>query len=242
MGKLSEEQIQQIPILYKELGTKKAVAEKLSISPTTVARYLKLLAAADNSETELDKEALKENGRLTQKGIDEINRLYKENRNISETARILKLSTSTVRRHLTKENIALTEQQNLDRDALWYYIIRLFGVYTDEEPVSGWNVTQMMRFNKQGMPYRAQLLTLKYFYEVKKNSLDKSKGSIGIIPYVFNDAMLYYSELEKKQKTIGEAILNQLNKDRVEIKYSPSAYFNRRRKKKKKEINLDFLM
>ena len=43
MGKkISEDIINQIPILYKELGTKKAVAEKLGISSSTVSKYINL--------------------------------------------------------------------------------------------------------------------------------------------------------------------------------------------------------
>ena len=46
MGKkISEDIINQIPILYKELGTKKAVAEKLGISSSTVSKYISLYEA-----------------------------------------------------------------------------------------------------------------------------------------------------------------------------------------------------
>lgn len=48
---------------------------------------------------------------------------------------------------------------------------------------------------------------------------------------------MYYSKIEKQQKEIGEAIQRQLEKDRLEIKYTPSDYIGK--KKKKKEINLD---
>ena len=139
--------------------------------------------------------------------------------------------------YLSEENLNLSKQQNDDRDALWYYIYRLFGQATEEKPVSDWNITQMMKFKKQGMPYRGQLLTLKYFYEVKKNSIKKANGSIGIIPFVYEEARQYYAKLEQKQKEIGEMIQRQLEKDRIEIKYSPSDYIGK--KKRKKPINLD---
>ena len=99
---------------------------------------------------------------------------------MAEVARQLNISTTTVKNHLSKENLNLSKRQNDDRDALWYYIYRLFGQATEEKPVSDWNITQMMKFKKQGMPYRGQLLTLKYFYEVKKNSIKKANGSIGM--------------------------------------------------------------
>ena len=34
--------------------------------------------------------------------------------------------------------------------------------------------------------------TLEYFYEIKKNSLDKANGGIGIVPWVYEEAKRYY--------------------------------------------------
>lgn len=58
-----------------------------------------------------------------------------------------------------------------------------------------------------------------------------------IIPFVYEEARQYYAKLEQKQKEIGEMIQRQLEKDRIEIKYSPSDYIGK--KKRKKPINLD---
>jgi hypothetical protein len=54
---------------------------------------------------------------------------------------------------------------------------------------------------------------------------------------IYDEARMYYSKIERQQKEIGEAIQRQLEKDRLEIKYTPSDYIGS--KKKKKEINLD---
>lgn len=40
MGKLSQDIIEQIPILYEKLKTKTAVAKELGISVTSVTKYL----------------------------------------------------------------------------------------------------------------------------------------------------------------------------------------------------------
>ena len=95
----------------------------------------------------------------------------------------------------------------------------------------------MQRFAKQGMPYRGQLLTLKYFYEVKKSPKDKSNGSIGIIPFVYEEARIYYEKKARRADEIANAIQKQLEQDRIEIKYNPSDYIGQ--KKKKKMIDLD---
>lgn len=228
-NRLSDEIINKIPILYKQLNNKSEVARQLGISIASVNKYLTVVNAAPTEK--------KNRTKVTPELIEKINEEYTKCKNMTEVAKKLNISASTVKKHLSEDNIKLSKQQNDDRDALWYYIYRLFGQAEEDKPVSDWNITQMMKFKRQGMPYRGQLLTLKYFYEVRKNSIQKSNGSIGIIPFVYDEARLYYSKLEQKQKEIGDMIQKQLEKDRIEIKYSPSDYIGK--KKKKKPINLD---
>ena len=47
--------------------------------------------------------------------------------------------------------------------------------------------------------YSGMLKTLKWYYEKEGNSLDKSNGSIGIIPYVYKQALNYYYALYQAQ-------------------------------------------
>ena len=222
--KLDEETIKKIPILYREYGVKKKVAEELGISVSTVTKYLTVYEAAPQK---VEKKA---RIKIDDEFIEKINARYAECKNMSQVARELEISASTVKKHLNEENLKLSKNQNDDRDALWYYIYRLFGQYSSDKPVSDWNVTQMQKFKRQGMPYRGQLLTLKYFYEIKKNSTEKSKGSIGIIPFVYEEAKLYYERQAKKADDIAAALQKQLEKDRIEIKYNPSDYIGRKKK------------
>ncbi len=39
-------------------------------------------------------------------------------------------------------------------------------------------------------------MTLKYWYEVQKNSTSKSNGGIGIVPYVYQDAKEYWASFQ----------------------------------------------
>jgi hypothetical protein len=156
---------------------------------------------------------------------------------MSQVARELNISASTVKNHLNEENLKAMQSQNDDRDALFYYIYKLFGQYSEDYPVSKWNITQMQKFRSQGYPYRGQLLTLQYFYDIKKNSTKKSNGSIGIIPFVFDESRSYYQKQAKRADEIGEAIQRQLEQDRIEIKYNPSDYFNSKKKKKTIDLN-----
>ena len=236
MGKkINEEIISQIPLLYQELGVKKKVAEALGISVSTVSKYLSIYEAAPLQEKQKQKE--KKRTKITEEIIQKINELYPQYKNLSKVAKELGIAASTVKRYLNEENLRLIEDQNADRDALWYYIFRLFGQYSEDKPVSDWNITQMQRFRDKGMPYRGQLLTLKYFYEIKKNSIDKSNGSIGIIPHIYSEAENYYRKKAIKSDEITKAIQKQLEKDRIEIKYNPNDYINQRKKKKMIDIN-----
>lgn len=230
--KISEEIIQQIPILYKRYGVKSKVAEELGISTSSVSKYLTLFEGAPQGEKEPKKRI-----KITPELIEQINQKYAECKNMAQVARELNVSATTVKNYLTEENLRLKQSQNDDRDALWFYIFRLFGKYSEEKPVSDWNITQMQKFCKQGMPYRGQLLTLKYFYEVKKNSLEKANGSIGIIPFVFAEARTYYEQQAQKAEQIGKAIQKQLEQDRIEIKYNPSDYIGQKKKRKLIDLN-----
>ena len=228
--RIDEKTIEQIPILYEQLKNKAEVARQLGISAASVNKYLAIYNGAPVEVT--NKKRVKVDEELIQK----INELYKSCKNMSQVAKELGISPSTVKNHLTEENLKLKDKLNDDRDALWFYIYKLFGP-DDDKPVSDWNVTQMQKFNRMGMGYRAQLLTLKWYYEVKKNPVKKEYKTIGIIPYVYDQAALYYKKQENKAKEIAEAIEKQLEQDRIEIQYNPSDYIGT--KKKKKLIDLD---
>jgi len=42
--------------------------------------------------------------------------------------------------------------------------------------------------------------TLKYFYDVRGNSIEKANGGIGIVPYVYNEAYTYWRALWEAQQ------------------------------------------
>lgn len=95
----------------------------------------------------------------------------------------------------------------------------------------------MQKYKAKGYPYRGQLLTLKYFYEVERHPIKEEYKTIGIIEYVYERARQYYHNQAKKADEIGEAIERQLQKDRLEIKYDPKNYFNPKKKKKMIDLN-----
>lgn len=55
---------------------------------------------------------------------------------------------------------------------------------------------QIKDYKKQySYSYSGMLKTLIWFYEIKGNSKDKANGGIGIIPFVYKDALNYYYNL-----------------------------------------------
>ena len=227
---------EQIPIVYSETHNKAETARRLGISVTTVKRYLDIFEATGSIIEE--KKKRREKITITQELIDEINLRYSKEKNMAEVARQLNITVANVKKYLSEENKGLKDQINEDRDALFFYIYRLFGQYSEEDPVNPWNIVQMQKFRKEGIPYRAQLLTLKYFYEILHNSIEKSRGSIGIIPYIVTNAELYYKKEARRAEELNEAIQRQLEKDRIEIPYNPSDYIKSKGRKKKKPIDL----
>lgn len=231
MGKkIDDKIIEQIPIKYNELKNKKKTAEVLGISVATVNKYLTIY---DGAPVEVVK---KKRVKIDDELIAQINEKYKSYKNMAQVAKELGISSTTVKNHLNEENLKLKEKVNDDRDALFFYIYHLFGP-DGNQPVSNWNITQMIKFNKMGMNYKAQLLTLKYYYEIKKNPVKEEYKTIGLLPFIFDEAATYYKNQEKRQKEIEIAIEKQLEQDRVEIKFNPADYMGARKKKKMIDLN-----
>ena len=60
--------------------------------------------------------------------------------------------------------------------------------------------------------YTGMRKSLVYFYEIKKNSLEKANGGIGIIPYIYDSANQYYYNIW---------LANQTNEAKPIIQYQP---------------------
>ncbi len=230
---LSKEQKQKINELYYECGNKKEISRQLDIPYNTILKFLK--------DTDIiPKQTIHKKGQkvvLTDEEIEQINKRYEETLNMAQVAREFGITGAKVKSVLTSENLKLVDKDKEYRDALFYYILNLFGIESEKNPVSEWNITQMQNFKKSGISYRAQLLTLKYYYEVQRNKVKKEHRTIGIIPFIINDAAAYYRLQDKRKKDIEQAIEKQLAQDRITIKYNPSDYIGKRKKKKMIDLN-----
>ena len=85
------------------------------------------------------------------------------------------------------------EHPNSDSEELTLYIIKLFKLKDDY--ILPKYMKQLSSYVKEyNFTYSGMLKALKYWYEVKKHPLDKTKG-IGIIPYIYKEARDYYYAL-----------------------------------------------
>ena len=95
-----------------------------------------------------------------------------------------------------EDHIANMTQQERDIEAFYDYTKNLF----KEE--YNYVLTKKLaeKFVKEnGYTYSGMLKTLKWYYEKEGNSIDKSNGSIGIIPYIYQQAATYYYTLYQTQ-------------------------------------------
>ena len=76
---------------------------------------------------------------------------------------------------------------------------------------------------------------MQYWFEVKHNDISKSKGGIGIVPYIYNDAYNYYYAIWLAKET---------NKEKMVEDYRPTVReirIRRPERRVKKRRRFEFL-
>lgn len=113
----------------------------------------------------------------------------------------------------------------LERKQLCDYICELFSYKKPSVRI----YQQMTSYHNKGVSYSDMLLTLKYFYEIKKGDINKSQGGIGIIPYVLEEAK-EFATLEKieQDKLIAKFEQNEQIKEIKIIKVTEQHNKNKR--------------
>lgn len=119
-----------------------------------------------------------------------------------------------------------------DRTELYNYICEIFKLKSPG-PV---NIKLVSKFHTElNYSYKSMYYTLKYYYEIKKGSIEKSQQRIGILPYVYDEAKSYYDNITRTQNIILHNVEKQFDKKEnvVIVKY--------RTPKKIKDIDLEDL-
>lgn len=121
-----------------------------------------------------------------------------------------------------EEHEASKTQEERDEEEFYKYVKTLF--QDDYNYITTKKLAQ--RYIKENhYTYSGMLKSLKWFYEVKHNSLEKANGSIGIIPYIYNQARDYYYALYlAKIANEEKEIINYIPKTKVIKIKSPNVY------------------
>ena len=131
-----------------------------------------------------------------------------------------------------KEEEKRQVQEEKDRIALENYIKNLFHI--QEVDIRTKKLIETYRSDYK-YTYSGILKTLIYWYEIKKNSIETSNGSIGIVPYIYQQSNNYYYGLWLAQQTNrGKKIEDYLPKD-IGVVIQPP------KRKVKKKSSFDFL-
>ena len=99
-----------------------------------------------------------------------------------------------------------TKQEQQDREKLEAYIKQLFGYKTLPERVK----RQIKKYYSElNYSYSAIYKSLVYFFDIKKNDLEKANGGIGIVPYIIDDARNYWLSILAAQERNKEIKVEQ---------------------------------
>lgn len=112
-------------------------------------------------------------------------------------------------RRYAHQECSLTEDQKqvqieLDKIALDEYIMKLFNISYIDAKIRK-QINQYV--NEYNYTYSGIKKALIYFFEIKGNSIEKSNGGIGIVPYVYQNAYNYYLALWQAQQKNDKKII-----------------------------------
>lgn len=113
------------------------------------------------------------------------------------------------------EREAEKTQDEKDLDHLMEYCYKLYGKTLD------YNKTLRLAksyHEKEGFSFSGIESTLKYIYEVKKEPIEKSNGSIGIVPYMYDKARNYWYSVWLANQNNEVKILERYEPKIIEIK------------------------
>lgn len=122
-----------------------------------------------------------------------------------------------------KEHLANMSQEEKDIQNFFDYTKKLFG--EDYNYILTKKLAE--RYVKENnYTYSGMLKTLKWYYEKEGHSIEKSNGSIGIIPYIYKQALNYYYALYQAQLVNKEKDLSNFtaSKERIVKIESPRVY------------------
>lgn len=112
----------------------------------------------------------------------------------------------------------LQTKEDKDKEAFFQYCSKIFGKQFDFVRTKRMADSYIKKYNYS---WSGMLKCLIYFFEVKKNPIEKANGGIGIIPYIYQEAHDYYYDIwQAQQLNINKKIENYIP-EVIEIKIPP---------------------
>ena len=109
---------------------------------------------------------------------------------------------------------AAIPQEEKDYQALEDYIKKLF----KEDYLNAKTRKQIRDFRKEyNYTFSGMLKTLYWWYEIKGNSIDLAQGGIGIIPFIYEDALKYYYSIYMAQTANENKVISKPKVQEIEI-------------------------
>lgn len=68
---------------------------------------------------------------------------------------------------------------------------------------------QRNSYNKKGLSNETIYKTLVYIYKIKKINPSRAEGRIGLVPFMYEEALQYFNNLEKQKKIVDKAYEKQ---------------------------------
>lgn len=114
-----------------------------------------------------------------------------------------------------------------DLEALESYIKQLLSITEIDQRIRH----QIETFHsKNNFSYSGIYKALMYFYEVKKNDIEKANGGIGIVPYVYQEAYNYYYHIWVANQSNEQKIIPQIKTQEEIVIISPPKSVPKKRK------------
>ena len=134
--------------------------------------------------------------------------------------------------------ITASEPANFGKDELIDYFHKL---NHKNNKIASRTFSLIPQYLKKGYTYYGMKRALEYFYVIKGNDIAKAQNSIGIIPYVYEEAEAWYHKTEMES-----ALRMKANCKVLRDAKKPTVVKGRPMKRKKRElwkpIDLDFIL
>lgn len=129
-----------------------------------------------------------------------------------------------------KNDVHTQADDELWLNAAWDYLSKDLKIQCDFVKIK----KQWENCIKKGYTPKGIYFCIRYFYEYKKGDVSKSKGGIGIVPYIYSESCAYWRQRELKESGICEKITQQIK----ESQYQKKIKIKQEKNKKKLKYNL----